>query len=320
VQLYPKPKFLIDYKNIEIPVIESEIIDEEILAELMKIRERNQVAKMIEDKNIELKNNDIAVIDFIGTINGKEFKDNKANNYELKIGSNYFVPTFESQLIGMKINEEKTINVKFPKLHKIKELADKIAEFKVKLNAIKNIEYPEIDDEFAKDVSEFETLEELKEDIKEKLQEKKEIDKDLEIKNKIIKHIVANTEIDLPITMVEKETDMLVSEFIYRLDKNNISFDAFLENAGKTKEDIKNELKEKAIEKLKIEIITDELFKLEGIDVLKEDLDKRIKEYIIKNNLEDSDIHDVKIKPEYLDAVKKEIKLSKLFNVLLRKE
>ena len=155
-----------DYKGVEVPKTEITVTDEDVEAELKKEQEKNSRTVTVEDRGAE--NGDITTIDFEGFVDGKAFEGGKAEGHELEIGSNTFIPGFEDQIIGMKMDEEKDINVKFPDEYFSKDLAGKDATFKVKLHEIKKKELPKLDDEFAKDVSEFDTLEELKKDIKEK--------------------------------------------------------------------------------------------------------------------------------------------------------
>ncbi len=172
-----------------------------------------------------LKKETVTVIDFEGFVDGKAFEGGKAEDHELTIGSNTFIPGFEDQIIGMKIDEEKDINVKFPEEYFSKELAGKDATFKVKLHEIKKKELPELDDEFAKDVSEFDTLEELKESIKEKLEKENEQKAKYETEEAAIKAVCDNTEIDIPSGMIETEIDHMEKDMEQRMQYQGLTLD-----------------------------------------------------------------------------------------------
>ena len=193
------------YKGIEIKKVEYNVSDEDIEHELGHMQEHNSRLITIEDRPVE--KGDIATIDFEGFVDGKAFEGGKAEGHDLEIGSNTFIPGFEDQVIGMKIDEEKDINVKFPDEYFSKDLAGKDATFKVKVHEIKKKELPKLDDEFAKDVSEFDTLKELKEDIKNKQQKQNEEKAKYETQDAVIKALCENVKVDIPSGMVEMEID-----------------------------------------------------------------------------------------------------------------
>ena len=212
------------YKGIEIPKIEYTVSDEDINHELGHMQEHNSRLISIEDRPVE--KGDIAVIDFEGFVDGVAFEGGKAEGHELEIGSNTFIPGFEDQIIGMKIDEERDINVKFPEEYFSKDLAGKDATFKVKVHEIKKKELPELDDEFAKDVSEFDTLEELKNSIKEK-QEKQNKDKEkYEKEDAAVKAVVENMKVEIPSGMVEMEIDNMMRDMEQRMSYQGLKMDA----------------------------------------------------------------------------------------------
>lgn len=180
----------------------------------------------IEDRPVETK--DIAVIDFEGFVDGEAFKGGKAEKHELEIGSNTFIPGFEDQIIGMKVDEEKDINVKFPEEYFSKDLAGKDATFKVKLHEIKKKELPKLDDEFAKDVSEFDTLEELKNSIKEKIQTENDSRAKYELEENAIKTVCENTPIDIPSAMIENEIENMMQDIKVRLSYQGLNIEQYL--------------------------------------------------------------------------------------------
>lgn len=214
VQVSPEVK-IGKYKGIELNKIEYNVSDEDIEHELGHMQEKNSRLITIEDRPVETK--DIAVIDFEGFVDGEAFKGGKAEKHELEIGSNTFIPGFEDQIIGMKVDEEKDINVKFPEEYFSKDLAGKDATFKVKLHEIKKKELPKLDDEFAKDVSEFDTLEELKNSIKEKIQTENDSRAKYELEENAIKTVCENTPIDIPSAMIENEIENMMQDIKVRL-------------------------------------------------------------------------------------------------------
>ena len=204
VQTKPEVK-LGKYKGVEVEKIDTSVVAADVKKELDRMAEKN--ARMVSVDNRAVKNKDIAVIDFEGFVNGVPFEGGKAENHELEIGSKTFIPGFEDQIIGMKIDEERDINVKFPEEYFSKDLAGKDATFKVKLHEIKKKELPELDDEFAKDVSEFDTLDELKKSIKDRLEKDNEQKQKYETEDAVIKAVCENVKVDIPSGMVETETE-----------------------------------------------------------------------------------------------------------------
>ena len=227
------------YKGIEIKKVEYNVSEDEINHELGHMQDRNSRMVTVDDRAVE--NGDVTVIDFEGFVNGKAFEGGKAEGHELTIGSNTFIPGFEDQIIGMKIDEEKDINVKFPEEYFSKDLAGKDATFKVKLHEIKKKELPELDDEFAKDVSEFDTLKELKESIKEKLEKENEQKAKYETEEAAIKAVCDNTEIDIPSGMIETEIDHMEKDMEQRMQYQGLTLDMYLQMIGKTKEEFRKE-------------------------------------------------------------------------------
>ena len=224
------------YKGIEIKKIEYNVTDEDINHELSHMQEHNARMISIEDRPVE--KGDIAVIDFEGFVDGVAFEGGKAENHELEIGSNTFIPGFEDQIIGMKIDEEKDIKVKFPDEYFSKDLAGKDATFKVKVNEIKKKELPKLDDEFAKDVSEFDTLEELKKSIKDRMEKDNKQKEKYETEDAVIKAVCENVKVDIPSGMIETETENMLKDVESRLSYQGLKLDQYLQMLGKTREDM----------------------------------------------------------------------------------
>ena len=264
------------YKGIEIKKVEYNVSDEDINHELGHMQERNSRMVTVDDRAVE--NGDITVIDFEGFVDGKAFEGGKAEGHELTIGSNTFIPGFEDQIIGMKIDEEKDINVKFPKEYFSKELAGKDATFKVKLHEIKKKELPELDDEFAKDVSEYDTLKELKESIKEKLEKENEQKAKYETEEAAIKAVCDNTEIDIPSGMIETEIDHMEKDMEQRMQYQGLTLDMYLQMIGKTKEEFRKEYEDQAKDAVKSRLVIEAVANEEKIEADDKEVDEKIKE------------------------------------------
>lgn len=275
IQTKPEVK-LGKYKGIELKKIEYTVSDEDIEHEISHMAEKNSRLITIEDRPVEKK--DIAVIDFEGFVDGVAFEGGKAENHELEIGSNTFIPGFEDQIIGMKIDEEKDINVKFPEEYFSKELAGKDAVFKVKLHEIKRKELPTIDDEFAKDVSEFDTLKELKASIKEKLEEENKNRAKYETEEEAIKTVCDQVEIEIPSGMIETEVDNMVKDVEVRLSYQGLKLDQYLKMMNKSEEEFRKEFEEQAKKSVKSRLVLEAIGKDAKIEVSEEKIANKVKE------------------------------------------
>ncbi len=264
------------YKGIEIPKIEYNVSDEDINHELGHMQEHNARLISVEDRAVE--KGDISVIDFEGFVDGVAFEGGKAENHELEIGSNTFIPGFEDQIIGMKIDEEKDINVKFPDEYFSKDLAGKDATFKVKLHEIKKKELPTLDDEFAKDVSEFDTLEELKKSIKDKMEKENEQKQKYETEDAVIKAVCENVKVDIPSGMIENETEDMLRNIENRLSYQGLKLEQYLNMMGKTAEEVKKEYEPQAIEAIKSRLMLEAVIKAEKIEATEDEIVEKVKE------------------------------------------
>ncbi len=275
VQTKPEVK-LGKYKGIEIKKVEYNVSDHDIEHELGHMQEKNARLVSVEDRPVE--SGDTTVIDFEGFVDGVAFDGGKAENHELTIGSNTFIPGFEDQIIGMKIDEEKEIQVKFPEEYFSEELKGKDATFKVKLHEIKKKELPELDDEFAKDVSEFDTLKELKASIKEKLEEENKKKAKYETEDAAVKAVCDNVEIEIPSGMIETEIDNMTQEIEQRLAYQGMKLEHYLQMIGKTVEEFRKEYEEQAKTSVKNRLVLEAIIKAENIEPAKEDVDAKVKE------------------------------------------
>ena len=264
------------YKGMEIKKVEYNVSDEDIEHELGHMQEHNSRLITIEDRPVE--KGDVATIDFEGFVDGKAFEGGKAEGHDLEIGSNTFIPGFEDQVIGMKIDEEKDINVKFPDEYFSKDLAGKDATFKVKVHEIKKKELPKLDDEFAKDVSEFDTLKELKEDIKNKQQKQNEEKAKYETQDAVIKALCENVKVDIPSGMVEMEIDNMIKDIEQRLSYQGLKLEQYLQMMGKTNEDMRKEYEPQAIEGIKSRLALEAVIKAEKIEATDKEIDEKMKE------------------------------------------
>lgn len=275
VQTKPEVK-LGKYKGISLEKNTYEVTDETIEHELEHMADRNSRMVTVTDRAAKLE--DTVVIDFCGSVDGKEFEGGKAENHELKLGSNTFIPGFEDQVVGMKTDEEKDINVKFPDEYFSKDLAGKDAVFKVKVHEIKEKELPKIDDEFAKDVSEFDTLKELKADIKAKQEEQNAQRSKNELQEVAVKAVADLTEIDIPSGMIETEIDNMVQDMDNRLAYQGIRLEQYLKMVGKSMEDYRKENEEPAKESVKMRLVLEAVSKDAKIEVTDKEMEEKIKE------------------------------------------
>ena len=264
------------YKGVEIEKIEYKVTDEDVDHELSHMQEHNSRLITVEDRPVE--KGDIANINFEGFVGGVAFEGGKAENHDLEIGSNTFIPGFEDQIIGMKTDEEKDIKVKFPDEYFSKDLAGKDATFKVKVNEIKKKELPKLDDEFAKDVSEFDTLKELKDSIKEKKQKQNDDRAKYETQDAVIKAVCEDIKVEIPSGMVETETENMLKDMEQRLSYQGLKLEQYLQIMGKTKEDMQKEYEPQAIEAIKSRLAIEAVIKAEKIEVPEIDVDEKIKE------------------------------------------
>ena len=275
VQTKPEVK-LGKYKGIEIKKIEYNVSEEDINHEIGHMQEKNSRLVSVDDRPVE--NGDITVIDFEGSVDGVPFEGGKAEGHELEIGSNTFIPGFEDQIIGMKVDEEKDIKVKFPDEYFSKDLAGKDAIFKIKLHEIKKKELPKLDDEFAKDVSEFDTLEELKNSIKEKIDVENKNKEKYETEEEAIKTVCENTEIDIPSGMIEVEIDNMVKDIEGRLSYQGLKLEQYLQMVGKTEEDMRKEFEDQAKKSVKSRLVLEAVVKAEKLEASEEEVGEKIKE------------------------------------------
>ena len=271
VDVQVKPEFEVGtYKGVEVKKEEVKVSEDEVELELKEMATRG--ARLVSaDKALE--SGDTAVIDYEGFDNGVAFEGGKGENYSLVIGSNTFIPGFEDQLIGKKAGEEVEVNVTFPEKYHAPNLAGKPVVFNVKVNDVKVKEIAEINDEFAKDVSEFETLKELKDSIRTKLEEQAKKSVEDKMKNDIISKICDNTEVEIPSAMVEHQLDNLIMQFNYQLQYQGLNLKQLLDMSGKTIDDLKDERREDAKNGVKMTLVLVKIAVVEHVQISDEEFD-----------------------------------------------
>ena len=275
VQTKPEVK-LGKYKGIEIPKVEYKVDKKDVDHELGHLQEHNSRLITVDDRPLD--NGDTATIDFEGFVDGVAFDGGKAEGHELEIGSGAFIPGFEEQLVGMKIDEDKEIKVTFPKEYFSKELAGKEAIFKVKLHEIKKKELPELDDEFAKDVSEFDTLADLKKSIKEKLEKNNEQRAKYETEDAAMKAVCEDAKLDIPSGMIEFEIDNMLKDFEQRLAYQGLNVEQYLKMIGKTEEEMRKEYEPQAIDAIKSRLVLEAIINAEKIEASEDEIKSKMEE------------------------------------------
>ena len=263
-----------EYKGIEVEKKEVEVTDEEVDTEINRVRESN--ARMIDIDDRAAQDGDTVVIDFDGYVDGKQFEGGKAEDYSLVLGSHSFIDNFEEQLEGKNIGEDVTVNVTFPENYQAEELQGKPAEFKVKIKEIKVKELPELDDDFAQDVSNFDTIAEYKEDLKKKLAENKEEALKREREETVIGKIIENAQMDIPEQMVEAQTRQMTQEFAQRLSSQGLSIDQYMQFTGLTPQKMIEELKPQALKRIQSRLVLEAVVAAENIETSEDELNKEI--------------------------------------------
>ena len=260
-----------NYKGIKAVKNVYNVTETMVKSEIEAMLRQNQ---RIVDVDREAKSGDTVNIDYEGSVDGVAFDGGKADGYDLSLGSNTFIPGFEDQLIGKKAGDECDVNVTFPEEYHAEELKGKAAVFKVKVNAVKEIQLPEADDEFAKDVSEFDTLAELKSDIKKKLREQKTKQSESELENALVDELLKNTEVEIPAVMISRKVDSMMAEFEQRLAGSGLNLNTYIQYMGTDLESFKKNYEPEAEKQVKTRLALEKVVELENIVVSDEDTDK----------------------------------------------
>ena len=260
-----------EYKGLDVEFERPVVTEEDIAKELESEQKKNSTKKTVEDRPV--RDGDEISLNFEGFVDGEPFEGGKGENYPLTIGSGTFIPGFEEQLIGVEIGGEKDVLVTFPEDYQAKDLAGKPAVFKCKVNSISEIELPELNDEFASEVSEFETLDEFKESIREKLQLRKNEAAKKDKEDALMDKAVENAEIDVPDLMLQTKQRMMYSDFANQLRQQGLSMDDYLKYTGLTESAVMDQFKDSALKQIKGRLVLEEVVKAEGIEVTEEDVD-----------------------------------------------
>ncbi len=264
-----------EYKGVEVEKASEEVTDAEVSAELIRIQDQNSRIITIEDRGVE--DGDQTVIDFKGMIDGAAFEGGEAEDYSLTIGSHSFIDTFEEQLIGKNVGETCEVNVTFPTEYHAKNLAGKPAVFEVTIKEIKHKELPELNDEFASEVSEFETLDEYKADLKKNLEERKKKEAVTLNEDKVVEAVVANASMDIPEPMLKAQAESMIQENARRMQSQGISLDQYMQYTGMTMDMLRDQMKPQAERRIKTRLVLEAVAEAEKIEVTEEQMDEELK-------------------------------------------
>lgn len=271
-----KPEVSIkDYKGLNVKKDVKSVAEEDVAEELKRMQERNARTIAVEGRAAE--NGDTVVFDFEGSVDGVPFDGGKAEKFSLELGSGQFIPGFEDQIVGHQVGDEFDVNVTFPEEYHAEELKGKAAVFKCKLHELNAKELPELDDEFAKDVSEFDTLADLKADIEKKISEKNEKDAETAYENALIDAVIEKMEADIPQEMIEARIDDMIRDFSYRLQSQGMSLELYLQYTGMTMEGFRETFAEQAKKQVEIRLALEKIVELEAIEVTEEELEAEYK-------------------------------------------
>lgn len=296
------PEFEVkDYKGIEVEKKEYNVQEEDVQKELDALVEKN--ARMIAVEDRAVKEEDMVIIDYKGMVDGVAFEGGTAERQNLVIGSGQFIPGFEEQLVGKNIGEEVEVKVTFPEEYHAEELAGKDAIFEVKIHEIKEKEVPVLDDEFAKDVSEFDTLEELKNDIKSNLEEDAKNKAEQDLRSSVIEAVASKVDIEVPNAVIERQIDNMLMDFDYRLQFQGLNLEYYFQLTGTTEEDLRDQMREDAVKTVKNELVLEKIGAQENLVATDEDLNEQLEKMAaqynqdlekMKSNLREQDLNSIK--------------------------
>lgn len=309
------PEFEVkEYKGIEVEKIEYNVQEEDIQGEIDSLLEQN--ARMITVEDRAVKENDMVIIDYKGMVDGVAFDGGTAERQSLTIGSGQFIPGFEEQLVGKNIGEEVEVKVTFPEKYHAEDLAGQDAIFEVVIHEIKEKEIPDLDDEFAKDVSEFDTLDKLKDSIKENLEEKAEKSAKQELRNNIIEKVVKGVELEVPAAVVEREINNMIMDFEYRMQFQGLNLESYFQITGTTEEDLRDQMRNDATLSVKSELVLHKIGEMENIVATDEDLEEQFATMADQYN---QDIEKIKsnLREEDIEAIRNNIVAVKVVDFLV---
>ncbi|CEP82040.1 trigger factor [Paraclostridium sordellii] len=302
-----------EYKGIEIAKPDYTVNEDEVNLRLEEMR--NKASRLV-DVERAIENGDNTVIDFEGFVDGVAFEGGKGEDYSLVIGSNTFIPGFEEQLVGKNKGEEVEVNVEFPAEYHAENLAGKPATFKVTVKNVQKKELPELNDEFAADTTEFNTLEELKKDLKAKVEEEAKNRADAEMKNSLVEKVSEGTELEVPEAMVETQIDNMLMELNYQLQYQGLQLEQLLQMTGRTIEELRNEKREEATKLVKSSLILEAIAKAENVEVSEEEVDAEVEKMAKMYNMESDKIKSM-MKATDLEDIKGQLKIRKTIDLLV---
>lgn len=276
VFVYPDVK-LGEYKGVEVTRTIRKVSSESVDAHIEQ--ERKRVARSVDVTDRALENGDTAELDYSGSVDGEKFAGGTAEHQTLVIGSGQFIPGFEEQMVGMQIGEERDLNVTFPEEYHAEELKGKDAVFHVKLNGISREELPELDDEFAAEVSDFDTLDEYRADVEKKLQESADAQAEETARQTLVETVVGNAEVDVPAPMVEEKLDEMLQQMNWRMQQQGFTMEQYLKILGQSEAEMRNMYRSEALSNVKSELVIDEIIKAESIEADDADVDKMLESY-----------------------------------------
>ncbi len=302
------------YKGIEVEKVDYTVTDEDVDAKLKQEQEKNARIVTVEDRAVA--NGDIVRIDFEGFVDGEAFEGGKGENYDLEIGSGTFIPGFEEQIVGAEIGADVDVNVTFPEEYHAENLKGKDALFKVKVHEIKVKELPELDDDFASEISEFETIAEVRADMKSKLEAEAEEKAKTEIENKVVEKVIENAEFEVPAAMLESQIDNIVSDFAQRLSYQGMNMDMYMQYTGATMEQMRENFKPQAEMQINGSLVLEAVMKDAGIEVGAEELELNIVDMAKKYNMEVDKLKEL-ISDVEMENIKKDMAIKKTVEMIV---
>ncbi len=302
------------YKGVQVTKIDTSVTEEEIDAEVNRERESNARTITVEGRPVA--DGDTAVIDYEGFVNGEAFEGGKGENHSLVIGSHSFIDTFEEQLIGKNAGEELEVHVTFPEEYHAPELAGKPAVFQVRINEIKSKELPQLDDEFAQDVSEFDTLAEYKDSVKAKIQERKENSAKRTKEEEAIEKIVGKSKMDIPDAMVETQTAGMVNDFAGRIAQQGLSLEQYMQFTGMTMEKLQEQMKEDALKRIRTGLVLEQIAKEEDIQVSDEEIEAEVDKMAQMYGMNAEDLKQ-RMGDEDKESIKKDLAVQKAVELIM---
>lgn len=303
-----------EYLGVQVTKVDTTVTDEELDAALEKERNNNSRTVSVTDRPIQT--GDTAVIDFEGFVDGVPFEGGKGENHSLEIGSHSFIDTFEDQLVGKNAGDDVEVNVTFPEQYQAAELAGKPALFKVKINEIKAKELPELDDEFAQDVSEFDTLAEYKEDVKKHLEEQKENEAKRTKEDEAITKIIEKSEMEIPEAMLETQCENMLNEFAQRISQSGLSMEQYMQFSGMTPDKLKEQVRPEAETRIKSSLVLEQIAKEENIEVSEEEINAEIEKMAAAYGMEADKLKEYMGDAEK-ESMKRDISVTKAVDLIM---